>query len=54
MDVFNKDKFENAIDDSPIEINETSYFENSYSLREINGLPIIYKPITNNWIIEGA
>ena len=41
---FDKDKLENVIDDSPIQINETLNL-NFNSLREINGSPVVYKPI---------
>ena len=40
---FDKDKLENVIDDSPIQINELLNL-NFNSLREINGSPVVYKP----------
>ena len=41
---FDKDKFENVIDDSPIQVNETLNL-NFNSLREINESPVVYKPV---------
>ena len=39
-----KDKLENVVDDSPIRISETLNL-NFNSLREINGSPVVYKPV---------
>ena len=41
---FDKDKLENVIDDSPIQINETLNLSFN-SLREINGSSVVYKPV---------
>ena len=41
---FDKDKLENVIDDSPIQISKTLNL-NFNSLREINGSPVVYKPV---------